>query len=648
MKKYIYSLLILLSVGCSDYLDVIPDNLATIEILFNNRTTAERFMSTCYSYIPEHANVISNFSLVAGDDIWYYTEKDFYVNNEISFRLAKGLQNVNDPYCNYWEGRQGGTNIYIAIRDCNIFLENIKSIPGINVIEKARWIAEVKTLKAYYHFWLLQMYGPIPIIDTNVPVSANTEATLVYRSSVDDVVKYIVSLIDDVVKSKGLPDSIQFVDTETGRITMPVAKAIKAKVLMLAASPLFNGNPDYSSFVGKDGGNLVNSVYDPLKWVAAKDACKDAIETANASGHKLYEFNKILPIAISPEIKTELTQRATLTDKILNPELIWGVGNGWTLDLQCWSQPRWTGDHVANFNWTKQSHAPTLNMVEDYYTSKGLPIDEDKTWDYANRFNLVETKTGTPLQVSHKYYIQKDFTTVNFHTYREPRFYAYVGFDGGKWLSGETTNIENIPFLSAKRGQTAGFTGFGSELYSSTGYFSKKLVNYENVITTNGFNVERKTYTFPIIRLSDLYLMYSEALNEVKDAPDAEVYEYIQKVRTKAGLDIGSDLVTTWATYSTNPNKPKTKEGMRAIIRRERIIELSFEGQRYWDLRRWKLAEDYFNKPIRGWNIYGGDAKSYYNVINLFYRNYLAKDYLWPISQTEMLKNPNLVQSPGW
>ena len=493
MKKYLCSVLALLSISCNDYLDVIPDNLATIDLLFNNRSTAERFLSTCYGYIPEQANIISNFSLVAGDDIWYYTERDFYVNNEISFRLAKGLQNVNDPYCNYWEGRQGASNMFIAIRDCNIFLENIKSIPGLNVIEKARWIAEVKTLKAYYHFWLLQMYGPIPIIDKNVPVSAGTEATLVQRSSVDDVVKYIVGLLDESIQSKGLPDNIQFVDTENGRITMPIAKAIKAKVLMLAASPLFNGNPDYSSFRGKDGSSLVNPVFDPLKWVAAQNACKDAVETAITSGHRLYEFNKILPFAIPDEIKTELTERATLTDNILNPELIWGIGNGWTLDLQCWSQPRWTGDHVANFNWTKQSHAPTLNMVEDFYTSKGLPIDEDKTWNYSKRFDLVETKTGSQLEKDHRYYIQKDFTTVNFHTYREPRFYASLGFDGGKWLSGETTNLNNIPFLSAKRGQTAGFTGFGSELYSSTGYFSKKLVNYENVITINGFNVDKKT-----------------------------------------------------------------------------------------------------------------------------------------------------------
>ena len=72
--------------------------------------------------------------------------------------------------------------------------------------------------------------------------------------------------------------------------------------------------------------------------------------------------------------------------------------------------------------------------------------------------------------------------------------------------------------------------------------------------------------------------MYSEALNEVKESPDSEVYEYIQKVRDKAGLDDGGDLVNTWQLYSSNPSKPSSKEGMRDIIQQERMIELALEG----------------------------------------------------------------------
>ena len=108
--------------------------------------------------------------MLAGDEVWYYAENDFYMNNETSFRVAKGLQNSASPYLNYWEGGRGAPkSLFVAIRDCNIFLENLVAVPGLEEQERLRWLDEVKVLKAFYHFWLMQMYGPIPIIKTNVP-----------------------------------------------------------------------------------------------------------------------------------------------------------------------------------------------------------------------------------------------------------------------------------------------------------------------------------------------------------------------------------------------------------------------------------------------------------------------------------------------
>lgn len=642
MKRYIFILLVFFIASCDSYLDIVPDNVATIELAFNTRASAEKFLATCYSYIPEHANPQQNFPLVAGDEIWYYAERDFYMNNETSLRLAKGMQNKLSPYLNYWEGGRGAYNMFVSIRDCNIFLESIKDIPGLDLNEKNRWIAEVKTLKAYFHFWLMRMYGPIPIVDKNIAVDAGSSETYVKRQPVDEVVNYIVSLLDEAIDSGDLPENIKFIHTENGRLTLPAAKAIKAKVLMLAASPLFNGNVDYAGFTDKEGNELINTTFNAEKWVIAKDACLDAIITAESAGHALYSFTDLLPIGeINDEVRHELTLRATITDRF-NTELIFGVGDNWTTALQSWCQPRWTGDHAAEFSLTRKSHAPTLNMVEDFYSVNGVPIDEDLNWDYTDRYNTIMIQDE--LAEDHKYKIQNYYTTAKLHTYREPRFYASVGFDGGKWFSMETEDVEEIPYLNAKLGQHSGKSGF--EIYSITGYFTKKLVNYENIITKSTKTVE--PYTFPIIRLSDLYLMYAEALNEVKSSPDAEVYEYIQRVRHKAGLDKGSDLVSTWSQHSKFANKPTTQEGMRDIIRQERLVELAFEGHRYWDLRRWKLSGEYFNKPIRGWNIFSGETKDFYQVKNIFYRDFLVKDYLWPISQDEMLRNPNLVQSPGW
>ena len=609
---------------------------------FNTRNSAEKFLATCYSYIPEHANPTENFALVAGDEIWYYAERDYYMNNETSLRLAKSMQNIQDPYCNYWEGRRGGVNMFIAIRDCNIFLENLVDIPGLEMSERERWRAEIKVLKAYFHFCLLRMYGPIPVIDNNLPADVSPEEVRLKRLPVDKVVEFIVSVLDDAINSESLPDKIYDIHSEYGRLTLSAAKAIKAQVLVLAASPLFNGNEDMADFKNIEGENFINTVYKPEKWIVARDACKEAIDEAEMVGHGLYEFKDLLPIGnISPTVRHELTLRATITDRY-NKELIWGVGHNWVNALQNWCQPRFTSHHASDFNNTKKSHAPTLNMVEDFYTHRGVPINEDKFWDYTERYQLIQIIGDIADQ--HKYTLQSDYTTAKLHTYREPRFYSFIGFDGGKWFSLETVSDEQIPYLNVKAGQLSGRGGL--ELYSITGYFAKKLVNYQNVITQASTRVIE--YTFPIIRLSDLYLMYAEALNEVKTTPDTEVYEYIQKVRHKAGLDNESDLVKTWEDYSRIPDKPKNKEGMRNIIRQERMIELALEGPRYWDLRRWKLADSYFSRPIRGWNIYATDVEGFYQVRNYFYRDFLKKDYLWPISQNEMLRNSNLIQSLGW
>lgn len=641
-------LFVLIFTSCEDdYLDVVPDNIATIDLAFNTRSTAENFLSTCYTYIPEHAHVEQNFSLLAGDEVWYYAENDFYMNNETSFRVAKGMQNSSSPYLNYWEGGRGAPrSLFNALRDCNIFLENLVAVPGLEEEERLRWLDEVKVLKAFYHFWLMQMYGPIPIVDTNIPVSAPSTETNVYRASIDEVVTYLTDLLDEVIVADNLPGLINYVYTEQGRITMPIAKALKAKILMLSASPIFNGNTDFSSLIDNQGNSLVNQSYDPQKWVLAKDALLDAIESAEANGHSLFQFNQQLPIigGISDQITQELSLRAAITEPF-NSEIIWAFSADWTGELQQWCQPRWTADHSALFGYTKKSHAPTLNMVETFYTRNGVPIDEDISWEYGNRFDVVQTPIlDADNENYHEFYIEDDYATAKLHTFREPRFYSTLGFDGGKWFSLETENINFIPHLNAKAGAPSGKQGF--EIYSITGYFAKKLVHYENIISLEGSTIQG--YSFPIIRLSDLYLMYAEASNETKAAPDADVYEYIQKVRDRAGLDVGGDLVSTWQMHSANPSKPSTKDGMRAIIHQERMIELALEGHRYWDLRRWKLAGEYFSKPIRGWDIFKPDVAGFYEVENIFYRNYLTKDYLWPISQTELLRNPNLIQNPGW
>jgi hypothetical protein len=612
---------------------------------FTTRANAEKYLSTCYSYVPQHANVYQNPGLAAGDETWNCAEKTFYYSNSTSFAIAKGLQNTSDPYLNYWSGGQDGYNLFVAIRDCNIFLDNINNVPDITSTERTRWVAEIKVLKAYFHYFLMQLYGPVPIIDKNIEVSEGTDAVKVVRRPVDEVVQYIAALIDEAVASEGLPVSIQAEAVELGRLTRPAALAIKAKVLVLAASPLFNGNPDFPGYLNEDNIPYINPRFSSEKWVAARNACDTAIKSAIEAGHDLYVFDDYLPYTVSDTTLQELTIRNTITARF-NKELIWGLGNNSVETLQgIVNAPLTAYQQGQQIFWTKCMQNPTLDVAEQFYTKNGIPIDEDNTYDYAGRYEVGDVPPG------HEYYIEKDFRTAKLHFYREPRFYAGLGFDGGKWFTLEVASDKDSYSVRNKAGQMA---GRALDNYCITGYFSKKLVNYKLIMTASAHTGQTGTgvtYPFPIIRLADLYLMYAEALNECKDAPDAEVYRYIQLVRDRAGLDKGTGgLVNTWATYalSAYKDKPARKEGMREIIRRERLIELALEGQRFFDLRRWRLAMDYLSRPIRGWNVSESSEMGYYQVRYLYFRKFMPRDYFWPIRTTDLYVNDKLVQSPLW
>ena len=183
--------------SCKKFLDVVPDNIATIENAFTQRTSAEKYLFTCFSYMPRHGNHDNNVAMTAGDEIWYmYPSRDVSTN---FWNIARGEQNASNPLGDFWSGDRGGTKLYQGIRDCNIFLENIGKVKDMNDSEKNRWIAEVKFLKAYYHFYLLRLYGPIPLVRQNLPISSTPEETQVYREPVDSCFNYIVSLLDEAV-----------------------------------------------------------------------------------------------------------------------------------------------------------------------------------------------------------------------------------------------------------------------------------------------------------------------------------------------------------------------------------------------------------------------------------------------------------------
>lgn len=628
--------LILLSTcfSCKKYLDVIPDNIATIENAFSSRTTAEKYLFTCFGYLPSHASV-DNVAFLTGDEFWLPYPQVAQFHFFQSFEdIARNNQSMVDPTLNYWDGSKGGKPMFRGIRDCNIFLENIGKVPGMQEREKKRWIAEVKFLKAYYHFWLLRMYGPIPLIKENIPVSANAEEVKVEREPVDACFEYIVQLLDEATPD--LPPMIENESSENGRITQPIALSVKANVLVTAASPLFNGNQDMANFRDHNNRQLFNATPSTEKWKLAADAGKAAIDACHAAGARLHVYAPVVnTFNLSDTTITQMSIRNSVTEK-WNPEVIWANTNSMAIQIQALSQAFIDPARTSNMG-ARSMLAPTLKMAELFYTNNGVPINEDESWDYAGRYHVktVAERDKFSLQVGYK--------TASLHINRENRFYADLGFDGSVWYGQGRYNDKQPWFVEGRTNQTAGKRGIS--LYSITGYWPKKLVNFQNIIEAgDGGTYTIKPYPWPVIRLADVYLLYAEALNE-STGPSTEVYTWINLVRARAGLE---SVEKSWSEHSRIKDKYLNKDGLRSIIQQERQIELAFEGQRYWDILRWKKGRDEFNGQIKGWDIDQEAPEYYYRVRTLFNKKFSNKDYFWPISENNLIINNKLVQNPGW
>lgn len=635
--------------SCSKFLDVVPNDTPTLSSAFSNKSVMEKFMRTCYSHLPDPTNpwyYPAYFS--SRDEFDWMTE--YRAGNRPVGMISKGLQNTNAPYDDFWSGRNEVPGLYLGIRDCNIFLDNARIPRDISEIERKRWIAEVKFLKAYYHFFLMQLYGPIVLVKENLPVSASSEESRVYREPVDECVDYIVQLLDEAAPD--LPLVLLDPQTEQGRITRCITLGIKAKVLAWAASPLFNGNTDYAGWVDNRGKQLVSQTYDPKKWERAATAIKEALDACQSAGYRLYKFNKYAggaqTFAMNDSIVQEMTIRKAITeDPERNTGVIWSTQEQFAESKG--NAGYYPGGDMLNilFPFLYSTDQPTVinyvgaswHMGDLFYSNKGVPIDEDKEYDYANRY---KPKLATAADGQQSYIATGQVTaTMNFN--REPRFYADLGFDRGYFELASTTTDGGAsfsPYLRHRPGEIGSVQGAGT-------YVPKKIIAFESSGSQGivGREYTAHPYQFPLLRLSDLYLLYSEALNEVKAAPDGQVYLWIDSVRSVAGLD---NVVQSWTNASIYPNAPSTKEGMRKIIQKERLIELAFEGQRFWDIRRWKIAAQYWTLPPTRWTPSTDPVAFYVPQVYDATRQVTFRDYLYPIGIQDLRINPNLVQTYGW
>ncbi len=647
-KKYAFATLCLLTLAgsCNKFLDVVPnDGIATLDMAFNLRSTAERYLGTCYSYMPIEGNVIHDPAMLTGDELWDLVGRIVSNTNDrvrnTYFQIARGYQNASNVYANDW------ADMYRGIRCCDILVENVDRVPDMTRTEKQQWKAEATFLKAYYHFNLVRKWGPVPVIRESLPIDSDVETVRVYRDNIDDCFDYIIELLDKAYTDLPLlPESTD----QYGHITKPVCKALKAKVAVYAASPLFNGNEEEASLVDNQGRQLFPSKTPEQKlarWTYAVTACKEAIDECALANIKLYDKSYVKQdYRMVDSLMTTVTLRKAFSEN-WNTEVVWGNtqrdpgGYGENTAFQQWTMPNMT-DNSHTTGGYRFVGVP-MKIVDQFLTNNGLPIANDRSWENTNTQAL---RAGS---ADHSFYLEQGYTTVEQNFNREPRFYAFLGFDGGKWV-GQLANYndlqpEGIHHLECRNGGAQGKSG--GEVGPVTGYFAKKLYPIQcNFTAANKFS--SYNFAWPIIRLADLYLLYAEAINEAEgpNGPhSADLFQYLDAIRQRAGIP---DVKTSWDQFSNNPGYYNTQYGMRNIIHRERLVELCFESQRFWDIRRWKEAPAEYQKGIYGYTVTGSTPEDYYVKKLVASQTFGLKDYFWPISTYYLERNPNLVQNLGW
>ncbi len=604
-----------------NYLDIVPDETAQEKDAFSDPKAAERFLYTCYSYMPRDNWTQNSIDFLTGDEVVTPFEHESFAN------FPKGNYTAINPQLSYWK------TLFAGLRNCYMLKKYISDVPNLPKTKADDYKAQADFLIGYYHFLLIQNYGPTIIIDgvedTNKPVE-----DFKGREPLDKCVDFVAKTLDEAAKKLPLTRK----GKELGLATSVMAKALKGKLLVLAASPLFNGNSEfYSGFNNPDGTPLMPLEYSNEKWGKAANACKEAIDLAHSAGIELYYATPgALGNIPEPSNMVERGLRFTFIDKDNTHELIWAdYRPEGAYDLQPKSAP-----YATNSKWGWNGVAPTLAMVERFLTKNGLPIDKDPEFDYAGRYKVGEFAADDK---------HGEGKTTKMNIGREPRFYAWITFENGYYEIDGNQGGNSIYSDKYKRGKDGGMlitkmmngepqgrNGRNND-YSPSGYLSKKGVHPKKTPEQSHIN-----YPWPKIRLADMYLLYAEACVEADKLDEAKIY--LNKVRKRAGIP---DVETSWAKV---PGATLDKNTMRDIVRQERMVELYLENQNFWDMRRWKLAEKYFGATPMGMNIQANNIEEWSKPtpVDVERKFTSPTNYLMPIPQGDIDKNKKVVQNPGY
>ena len=598
MKKQLYilgvALMLLQITSCKKDLDISPVDQFSDASVWKDPSLIQTFVNNIYGGIPHG---FSNIMMSALDDEAMYNA-DFGTSNVTKSLITPSDLSIFDQ--NYWTGlRQRLMNwalIYKYVRPCNIFFSKIDAVHFDDPTAKNNLKGEVHFLRAYLYFDLVEMYGGVPIITKDYGLS---DSFNVPRNTYADCIKFITSECDSAASLLPLTAA------NLGRATKGAALALKARTLLYAASNFANSNGSWAgSYANKDligytGGDRV------ARWQAAKNAAKAVMDLG------IYSLSGSLTPATSQEASANYAnifiQQQTSED-IFCRFFTTKVDENWDgYNPGLYNQPN--GYHCWG------SNTPTSQMVDSYEMADGSKFDWSNPTEAANPY-----------------------------ANRDPRFYASILYEGaqwrkrpadiapsdpagiiqvGTWQKWDGSKMVTVAGLDTRQSPFENWNG------TYTGYYMRKFV--DPTIDAQNF---KQTAPWRYIRYTEILLDYAEACIALGQEDEAKTYINMIRARSKMPpiIETGAALV--------------------ARYRNERKIELAFEDQRYWDIRRWMISEVGYTDVMAVQPLYKINpdhttaATPTYTIVDVQQRVWNPRFYFLPIALDELNRNNKLVQNP--
>ena len=671
-KLTILSTSIILTMGSvfyssCNFLDIDPyiTDLFTLDTVFAKKEYAEKYLNNIYTYIADYGSCRSNstrnnvtmpWTPISDEAVSGYKRgsgQNFAVwsNNELTPENYYGFDN---RYALFYEG----------IRKANTFLTRIDECKEAGPVQISEWKGEATFIKAMCYFELMLTYGPIPIVP-DYPVDFDTQMSelMVERNTWDECSEYVENLLKSAIAL--LPESIMD-KSGVGRPNKNAARAVLSRLTLYTASPLFNGqNGEFASFRTKAGEPLLNPEKEMEKWAKAAAAAKELVTL------KPNDLYTVPAMENTPDVPVPASEKGNFPDgaggidhyhsyiDMFNGECVQASSNIELLFTKQGSDVTEYGRYLdpGMIDGWSGNYFPQ-RIVDQYYMADGrdinnasaaYPYEQTGYTDRDSTFSGDRMTNGfTLLAGTRKWYVN-----------REIRFYATVAFNNSFYPS-VSTPPDKIGAdgkvakyfansLSGKEAAAQRPAAQGEE-YAMTGYLCRKFNHYEDSWISNG---RRKAKYGILYRMAEVYLNYVEAMNELDGSytvdevtvsrDQAEMKRCFNLIRHRVGLPGITDADVA------------NQQKMRELIARERLLEMMWEGRRYFDTRRNKTAIAHENEPIMGLDVSAKtqDQEQFYSIVKANERPYLYKVFttrqtFWPIPKSEIDKNYNLIQMIGY